>query len=318
VARVGDRLVRPAQDDPTEGPRLPPGLPRRADLVPLLSVLGAGTVVGVHDGLLFRVAVTRAARWQPIGRAESVVAAAATPGRVLVRRGDRVVELEVATGRETQPEPFPGFDAPGGWAPEGVLAAVGTRALLVSRPVPGGADQELALAWPARRVEAGINPPLQVLGRFGQLLGIADDWVLTAAGPCPGSRCRVRVVSVTLDRVLARDVAPPPGWTFLAGSPAGRTHEALVPVQSLGDPSRRALARLVTGGDNALLVPGSEGVDLDAGMVSDLDGSVRLVTAAGGGPERVRLWRPDRPARARPLGGPDALPESARLVCVCG
>jgi hypothetical protein len=318
VARVGDRLVRPGQADDPDAARLPRGLPARAELVPVLAVTGTSTLLGVHDGLLFRVSPADGSRWQPIGPARSVVGASTAPGRVLVRRGDGVVEVEVATGRLANPAPFPGFDAAAGWSPRGVLAAVGTRALLLSRPLPGGGEQELALAWPARRVEAGTNPPLQLIGHYGHVLGVADDWVLTASGTCPGSGCRVRIVSVTRDAVLARAVAPPPGWTFLVGPAAGRTHEALVPVRRLDDRSARGLARLVAGGDNALLVRASAGVDLAAGMVSGLDGSVRLVVRTGDGPEQVRVWRPDRPARTGPAAPPGALPESARLVCVCG
>jgi hypothetical protein len=317
VARVDDRLVRPAQADGSGGARLPDGLAAQARLVPVLTGDASSVLVGVHEGLLFRLAPTRDARWQPIGRARAVVAAGAAPGRVLVLRAGGVAEVEVATGRVAQPAPFPGFAEAAGWRPEGVVSAVGTRSLLVSRPLPDGVGQELALAWPARRVEAGTNPPLQVLGSYRALLGVADDWILTSAGACPGSACRVRIVSVTRDAVLARDVAPPPGWSFLLGTSGGRTREALVPVQRIDD-GRRALARLVAGGDNALLVQGSAGVDLDAGLVGDLDGSVRLVTRAGDGAERVRTWSPLQPARAEPLGDGSALPDDARLVCVCG
>jgi hypothetical protein len=318
IARVGDRLVRvgrPSGSD--DGALLPPGLPQRARLVPVLIGDGSSVLVGVHDGLLFRVEPVRGARWRPIGEARAVVAASTAPGRVLVRRGDDVVEVEVATGRLAQPAPFPGFDAAEGWTPQGVLSAVGTRALLMSRPAPGGA-LELALAWPARRVEAGTNPPVQALGRFGPLLGVAGDWVLTAAGDCPLVGCRVRIVSVTRDAVLQRDVAPPPGWAFLVGPAYGRTSGSLVPVQHLGDRSVQSVARLVAGGENALLVQGTAGVDLGAGMVSGLDGSVRLVTRFGGKPGQVRSWRPDQPAEAVAASPPDSVPRPVRLVCVCG
>jgi hypothetical protein len=315
VARVGDRLVRPEDADPGEGARLPEGFRRGARLVPVVTGDGSSVLLGVHEGLLFRVAPTRQGRWQPIGRARAVVAAGAVSGRVLVLRTGGVAEVEVATGRVANPEPFPGFDEAAGWRPVGVVAAVGTRSLLVSRrPVSGGAGQELALAWPARRVEAGTNPPLQLLGTGHRLLGIAGEWVLTAGDACPGTGCQVRIVSVTRDDVLTRDVAPPPGWAFLLEG--GR--ESLVPVSRAGGPSRPALARLVAGGDNALLVQGSHGVDLPAGLAGSLDGSVRMVTRTGASAERVRVWSPDQPARARPLGAAGALPDDARLVCVCG
>lgn len=315
VVRVDDRLVRLDRTDPTEGARLPRGFDPRADLVPVLRADGSGVLLGVHRGLLFRLAPTREATPQPIGRARAVVAASGAPGRALVLRADGVVEVEVATGRLAQPEPFPGFAQAAGWRPEGIVTAVGARSLLVSRPGPDGTGLELALAWPARRVEAGVNPPLQPLGMFRGLLGVAGDWVITAAGACPGTACRVRIVSVTRDAVLARDVAPPPGWQFVGGAEAA---EALVPVRRADDGTTRGLVRLVAGGDNALLVRGTGGVDLGAGLVTDLDRSVRLVTRAADGSERLRAWRPDSPARAAPVRGGADLPRTARLVCVCG
>jgi hypothetical protein len=73
----------------------------------------------------------------------------------------------------------------------------------------------------------------------------------------------------------------------------------------------------VAGGDNALLVRGTAGVDLRAGLVSDLAGSVRLVTRTGG-EARVKAWDVDQPARATRTARTDGLPDAAQLVCVCG
>lgn len=318
VARLDDHLIRPGQDDLGRGPRLPDGFPGEARLVPVLASRGSGTLLGVHHGLLFRITPGRSGSWTAIGRAQRVVAAT-SPGRALVLREGDVVEVEVATGRVSQESPYPGFDPTQGWFPEGVVSAVGTRALLMSRPSSTGPAEELALAWPQKRVEAGTGSPVRPLGSFGAFLGIAADWVLTAAGECPGPTCRVLVVSVTRDDVLAREVAPPPGWVFGVGPSAGRTHDTLVAVQRAGEPGVRALARLVAGGDNALLLRGSVGVDPGSGLADAPDGAVFFVTEAGDGERRLRVWDPVGPGGAvRVRGAPAVLPAGARLVCVCG
>lgn len=318
VARLDDRLVRLGQGDPGRGPVLPNGFPGDAPLVPVLGGRGTVSLLGVHHGLLFRVPPRGRATWTAIGRAERVVSVSA-PGRALVQRAGEVVEVEVATGRVSQPEPYPGFDASAGWYPEGVVSAVGTLALLMSRPAAPGPAQELALASPARRVEAGTDPPVRALGSVEELLGIAADWVLSAAGDCPGPACRVVVVSVTRDRVVAREVAPPAGWTFSVGPSAGRTHDTLVAVQRDGAPDTRALARLVAGGDNALLLRGSQGVDPGAGLVDAPDGAVYFATGPGGSERRLSVWEPAGPRGAVAVEGPAGLlPAGARLVCVCG
>lgn len=317
IALVDDHLVRIGQDDWSEGARLPG--PDPSSLVPVRAARGTGSVVGVDDGQLFRVVTSRSAQWSPIGRARVVLGAPATPDRAIVWRGQRVVEVDVGTGRVLEAAPFPGFDSSDGWSAEGLVAVLNTHALLMSRPRPGGTRQELALAWPAARVQTAFNPAVQSLGEFGPLLGIADDWVLTQEGTCPGEGCLVRVVTLTRDDVLVRDVVAPAGWSFVAGPTAGQAQEALVPVQLDDDAAVRALARLVPGGENALLVDGTEGVDLDAGFVDTADGAVYLMTRAGvTGPEQVQVWRPERAGRSEPVGPEGALPETARLVCVCG
>lgn len=318
VARLDDHLVRPGQADLARGPVLPDGFPGDARLVPVPAQGGTGTLLGVHHGLLFRITPGRSGEWTAIGRAERVVAASA-PGRAVVLRLDALVELEVATGRVVQESPYPGFDAAQGWFPEGLVSAVGTRALLMSRPAAQGRGEELALAWPDRRVQAGTGPPVRALGTFGALLGISADWVLTAAGGCPGPDCRVLIVSVTRDDVHARDVAPPGGWVFGVGPSAGRTHDTLVVVQRDAEPGVRALARLVAGGDNALLLRGSLGVDPGSGLADAPDGAVFFATDLGDGRKRLRVWDPTGPGGAvRVAGAAGRLPAGAGLVCVCG
>lgn len=316
VARLDDRLVRLGT---YAGPdaMLPAGFPSDGTLVHVPAARGADDLVGVHHGALFRVPARGSEPATTIGRAERVVAAAGSPGRVVVLRDGSVAEVDVVTGRDTQPRPFPGFDRDQGWFPEGTVSALGTRALLMSRPVSGSAGQELALAWPQRRVDAGAVTTIRPLGTYGRLLGIASDWVLTEAGECPGPGCRVLVVTVTRDDVRARAVAPPPGWEFGVPGPGG-TAGTLVPVARPDDPRVLAMARLVAGGDNALLVQGSVGLDPGAGVVGRAGGSVFFVTGAGSGPRRVSVWDPHGrgPATAIP-GLSGLLPPGARLVCVC-
>jgi hypothetical protein len=187
----------------------------------------------------------------------------------------------------------------------------------MSRATGGHTGVELALALPARQVELGTGPRVRSLGTVPRLLAITDDWVVAVGSGCPGDGCRLRVVSVTRDDVLVREVAAPEGWSFLAAATPGRSRQGLSPVRRRGDEGPVALARVVAGGETALLVQGTEGVDLDAGLVDDLDGSVRMVVRAQAG-ERVWAWAPGSPARVTPAGVPGDLPEAARLVCVCG
>jgi hypothetical protein len=324
VARVGDRVVRLRYDE-DEGARLPGDDP--SSLVPVRLQQGTGRLVGVQDGQLFSVGTARDAQWAPIGRATEVLSATATSGRAVVWRGAEVVEVDVSTGRLVAADPFSGFDASAGWVPEGLVAVTGSRALLMTRPVPAGDRVELALAWSSLRVQVGLNPPVQSLGIYDRLLGIADDWVLAGKGACPGPDCRVQVVTLTRDDVLVREVVAPEGWTFRTGRLPGRSHEALLPVERLGEPGSVALARVVPGGDNALLIGGTERVALRAGLVESLAGWVYLVTRNGGGEEQLRVWSPESPGRAELLEdldegdvieGGTSFPPLARLVCVCG
>ena len=328
VARVGDRLVLAARGAARPGVSLPPGLPGDAVLVPVRAGgndAGAGAdapgpVVGVVDGRLFRADPGRT-RWRDLGSADSVVGAALSPARVIVDRDGSLQEVEVSTGSVVDPQPFPGF-VPGQWTAQGLLGGAGVGSLLMSRPV--GDDQTaLALAAPRALVESGQREAVRDLGTYGELLGIADDWAVTLSPDCPGASCRLVVISVTRDTTQARAVSPPSGWTFLGGPIAGRTHEALVPVGRIDPGGTRtgevAMARLVPGGDNALLVPGTDRVRLSADLADGPRGSVYLLRdPAGGGDPQPLVWDPTSPNSAVPVRPAGSFPPDSRLVCVCG
>jgi hypothetical protein len=328
VARVGDLLIMDARGPDRAGSRLPAGLPADARLVPVppggteVAAEAAalpGPVVGVHDGSLFRADPARA-RWRDLAPADAVLAAGYSAARAVVERDGGLQEVEVSTGATTDADPFPGYE-PERWTARGLLGGAGLGALVMTRPAPDGRTR-YALAYPGLLVQSGGREMVRDLGVHGDLLALADDWVLTLGAGCPGPSCRLDVVSVTRDSALSRVVAPPTGWTFVPGPAPGQTHEALVPVHRLGDadtPDDVALARLVPGGDNALLVQGSDRVRLAAGLVDGAGGSVYLLRDPGrGGPPQALLWDPEAPNIAVPLRPATAFPADARLVCVCG
>jgi hypothetical protein len=278
-----------------------------------------GPVVGVHDGSLFRADPARA-RWRDLSPADAVLAAGYSAARAIVERDGDLQEVEVSTGGTTDADPFPGY-RPGGWTPRGLLGGAGLGALVMTRPGPGGTTR-YALAYPRLLVESGARELVRQLGNHGDLLSLADDWVLTLDAGCPGPSCRLDVISVTRDAALSRSVAPPAGWTFVPGPAAGRTHEALVPVHRLGaadTPDDVSLARLVPGGDNALLVQGSDRVRLAAGLVDGGAGSVYLLRQPQSGDDLTAvIWDPEVPNIAVPLNPATSFPADSRLVCVCG
>jgi hypothetical protein len=327
VARVGDLLIMDARGPDRAGSRLPAGLPADAALVPVLpggteaaaAAALPGPVVGVHDGSLFRADPARA-RWRDLAPADAVLAAGYSAARAVVVRDGALQEVEVSTGSTTDPAPFPGY-RPERWTARGLLGGAALGALVMTRPGPGGSTR-YALAYPRLIVESGARERLRELGSHGELLSLADDWVLTLGAGCPGASCRLDVVSVSRDGVQTRAVAPPSGWTFVQGAAAGRTHEALVPVHRLGDadtPDDVALARLVPGGENALLVQGTDRVRLAAGLVDGAGGAVYLLRDPDRGRDlRAVVWDPNAPNIAVPLRPATSFPADSRLVCVCG
>lgn len=299
---------------------LPKNLDRETPLLPTeVGAVTAHPLVGVAGGKLFRSDPSRD-RWRSLGRAETVVATTAGPSRAYVVRGGHLVEVDTATGRTTDPDPFPGF-VMSRWNVEGVLTvAKDEYALVLTHPVADG-RADLALAWSDDVVQSLGRPALQPLGTYGPVLGIAADRIVTLQN-CPGPDCRVVIVSRTNDLVLARAVEPPPGWTFVEGPSAGREHEALVTVTrrtSSASGGSFALARLVPGGDSALLVSGSYGVNLDGGLVDGPRGQVYLlVDPPDGSTPQARVWDPNRPDRTTLVVPRATFPPGAGLVCVCG
>jgi hypothetical protein len=199
----------------------------------------------------------------------------------------------------------------------GLLGVVSGGSLLAGRRLGDGL--ELGLAATERAIVGGAQLPFAVIGALPRLLGVSPDAVLGATQNCPGPQCRVLVVTITRDDARQRSVEPPAGWHF-AATRAGRSAQGLLVLQRRGG-GPRSLARAVAGGDSALLVGGSTGVDLATGLVDDLDGSTHLVVTGrgAGGQERRALltWVPGSPSRLVPAPGA-VPPEGSQLVCACG
>jgi hypothetical protein len=314
VARRGDRLVAVRDGGLQRATELPAELPDDAPLATVRRSGGApGPVVGVSAVELFR-ADPDLGRYRSLGLADALVGASPEPGRVYVVRSGGIQEVDVDTGTTLTRNAFPGFDPRA--AIEGVLVSNGDPAVVQGRDTADG-RVELSLLWSRGDIDLGARPAVQHLGVVDRFLGIAADWALGLDG-CPGATCRVVVASTTRDRVLSRAVEPPPGWTFVAGPSAGSTQEALVPVRERSS-GRLALARLVPGGQRALVVRGTDRVVLDADLVDGPAGTVWLLARSGGAtPPRVRVWDPVQPNVASLLRPVAAMPSDARLVCVCG
>lgn len=319
VVADGRRLVRYGGEGATRAGGLPSGA---ADGTSLLTVddTGEPVVLGVVGGRLFRADPHSTAPAVDVGPAAAVVDRSPDGTDVFVRLGPedggRLVAVDARSGIVVDRDPFPGYDGAGGWEPRGAVAIYGATGMLLSRPAADG--EELVVAWSREDIAAGRTPQRLPVGAGGRLLGVSSDWVLVQHGPCPGAGCRLEIVTVvTPYGVRSRDVEPPRGWHFTPGPVGGRSHDALVPVVA-GRGDVTALARLVPGGANALLVRGSEGVVLPAGVVDEADGSVYFAVAAEDGRRKVLGWHPDRPTGVVPVPTGTALPPTARLVCVCG
>jgi hypothetical protein len=329
VLRSDGRLLVEAGDDWSEGAELPGRLAARASLVPVLSSTGGSVLVGVAGRTLFSIDPSDPEDTPtPLGRARSVVAGSGGLGGALVERGDgRVVEVDAATGAVRDPAPFPGQPSGPGWRAVGLLSVPGAaRSLLMAAPGTSTGDAaratdpvDLVLAAPARPVELGTQPEVRPVATVPRVLALGPDSVLAPSAGCSRDGCRgqgVRVVTVTRDDVLAREVAAPPDRAFTGTPLAGGSVSNLLVVDGAG--ARPALARVVAGGAATLLVRGSAGVDPAAGLVDDLDGTAYLVVREDLGSDGVvRAWAPGRPALVRSARAP-AVPPGARLVCGCG
>ena len=314
VVLTDGHLAVAVEDGWSDGPGVPDGVDSATDLVAATMPSGRSLLVGAAGGELFRVDPAGDQDWVGIGRAARVVGPTGALGTVAVERpGGHVVEVDVRTGETVGTDPFPGYEPLEGWRPAGLLAVGTGRSLLTRRRLGDGL--ELGLAATERAVRAGARPPFALVGAVPRLLGTSPDTVLATTRSCPGPLCRVLVVTITPDRSTQRAVEPPRGWRF-SGSRTGRSAQGLLALRGPGG-GPDALARTVAGGDSALLVGGSAGVDLSAGLVDDLDGTTYLVVQRASGGRALRAWEPGSPARLRPVPGP-APAEDAELVCACG
>jgi hypothetical protein len=276
---------------------------------------------GVSDRTLFRIDASTGDLDADLGSVERIVGVGPSPGELLVqvRSGAdaRAVVLDAATGDVLDTEPFPGFDGTGSWTPRGPTTAFGVAGMVLTRPV-GDGRVDTAVAWSEVGVAAGFMPSrLQRFGRAGTFLGVADDWVLFLGDDCPSSTCRLTVLSFTRTGAATREVRPPAGWSFTTGETGGNSHEVLAPIVNLGDESMHGLARLVSGGDTALLLRDSIGLDPDAGVVAEPDGSVYFLRSAAGRARVLARWSPVEVPHIATFPKVASPPPGARLVCVC-
>lgn len=316
VARDGHYFLTAARGGAVRWLAEPTPLPPAAALLAVPGARSGGgseaqVLLAEHDGMLFRADMHQR-RWVPLGAADRLVSAAHIPGRALVLRDGRVVEVEVSTGRTTNPAPFPGYDGRP-WRPRGVLDAAGLGALVMTRDAADG-SVELALAWPAGVTRVGQRPERETLGRVGAYLGVSGAWVLTLSRSCPGTGCALQVLRVTSDGPVTRTVAPPEGWGFVEGPVGGRPPRMLVPVRTL-DSGRDAFAALVRPTSPAVLVGGSRTVRQEAGVVLGPHGFVYMLRRGDGPRDTVVVHDPDSPPVLTPVS---ELPGGTRLVCVCG
>ncbi|HEU4911366.1 MAG TPA: hypothetical protein VFV76_05675 [Actinomycetes bacterium] len=316
VGRDGHYFLTARPGGPVRWLAAPTPLPPAAALLAVAGKRSAhgGTnqvLLAVQDGMLFR-ADMRQRRWLPLAPADRLVSAAYLPGRALVLRGSRMEEVDAASGRTTNPAPFPGYDGRP-WRARGVLDAAGVGALVMTRDAADG-SVELALAWPGGVTRVGRRPERETLGRVGAYLGVSGQWLLTLGRACPGPRCELQVLRMTAGGLMTRTVAAPVGWAFAEGPVGGRPPRMLVPVRSLrsgGD----ALAVVVDRPVPAVLVAGSSAVRQEAGLLSGPDGAVHMLRRTPGARDSVVAYDP---VAAPGLVRVADLPTGTRLVCVCG
>lgn len=290
--------IDPDSDLVAVPPAPAPGAPRAA-------------LVGVAGRSLVRVDV-RSGQVTRLGPASAVVDAAAGPGRVLVLRDGELAQVDLRDGDVTDDNPFPGFD-PDAWVAHGVVRTHGTGALLMSAT---GDDSRLAVAWPGSFVRTAQHEQVTPLPVEGSLLGVAGHWVVVLGPTCPAEDCVLRTVEVAPGKLDVSEVASPTGWTFTAGPIAGHPPGVLVPVRSV-EGVGFALARLGTRFDQPVVLPGSDGVLLRAGLADGPGGTVYLLAGQPFANPEVLVWDPTVPYTLVRLY-PFRVGSGAELVCVCG
>lgn len=321
VMRVGQQIVRYDPFGVAPGPELPAGTGDEPRVHVVSDADGSAHFFTVAAGRLLRVEPGRD-RVSDLGAVTRIVDATTRSGQLFVQtaadEGARVVTVDADSGQVVDRAPFPDDDARArGYAPIGVLSQFGVEGLVLRRQSAGGED--LAVTWATAEVEAGRRPGFQPIGRQGDLLGLTDDWLLLLKGTCPGPACTLVIVSFDRGGFAVREVRPPLDWSFTRRSLEGLVHGDLVPVVpvelEVGRPAA-ALARLAAGGASALLVPGTDGVVPQAGLV-ERDGDVFFVSLGIDGIRRVLRWTPAAASEVSALAALPPLPDGATLVCVC-
>jgi hypothetical protein len=325
VVRQGDHLERyEAGSGRWPLAMLPKGLPDAVAFVHASLLDGSGPLVGAGLGVLFRTSPLHGRTVTPIGHADRVLAPSYAPGRLFVllrggpRNGSRLVELDARTGKITDERPFPGYDPAGLWRPAAVLSSQGSSQLLLTRAADGG-RVELALVMGRSKAPFDSAPDLLPIGSTTRVLGVADTRILTMDDrpqTCVDRGCPITIRTITHDGMLTREVQPPRGWAFwtrVVGGEGGA--DPLVLVSRVGDPTRFALARLVSGGSMALLVGETDGLVASIAPVADPQGVVVFAVPRPEG-TRVSVWFPGARSAALLLDLP-ALKAGAELVCAC-
>lgn len=322
VMRVGQQIVRYDAFGVAPGPALPAGTADEPRVHVVSDADGTARFFTVADGRLLRVE-PGGDRVSDLGAVTRIVDATTRPGQLFVQtaadEGARVVTVDADSGQVVDRAPFPDDDARArGYQPIGILSQFGAEGLVLQRQSERGGE-DLAVTWASAEVAAGRRPGFQPIGRQGDLLGLTEDWLLLLKGTCPGPACTLVIVSFDRDRFAVREVRPPLGWSFTRRSLAGLVHGDLVPVVpdelEVGRPAA-ALARLAAGGASALLVPGTEGVVQQAGLV-ERDGDVFFVSLGIDGIRRALRWTPAAASQVSAFPALPPLPDGATLVCVC-
>lgn len=320
VARHGSRLVRYSDSGKRTLATLPAGFPAEERLWAVEPAGSRTLLYGVNRRELFRIDAQRGRVVRQLGTVIRIVDIGPGRGELLIEvpdgNGSKVVVINAATGDVTEANSFRGFDGTGNWTPRGVVTKFGVPGIVLTRPGAAG-QQEVAVAWSERGVTSGfVASRLEPFGAQGRLIGVAEGWLLFLDDTCPSPSCALTVLSFTPKGAAVRKVSPPPGWSFLPRESGGQPYEVLVPVVRTGDGHAYALARVVAGGDRALLLANAVGLDPDAGVVAGRDGSSYFLLDDGDG-RVVARWSPVHQPYLTKFHELPRLAPTARLVCAC-